>query len=143
MPTHDLPDPVVAEADQRVERAKASLRSRFEQLEQRFVDVRDRLDVPEHIRRHPWPAVGIALALGALAGSRGGGRALVLSEPMRGRSALGMVGKLALRIVRELALAQLGLTARRWLDQHASSIDGSIHDVGASYPRGVDRSPAP
>lgn len=146
MPSSDLTDPTVAEADRRVERAKASLRSRFEQLEHRFIGVRDRLDVPEHIRRHPWPAVGIALALGVLAGR--GGRAarsiaLVASEPVRGRSGLGIFGKLAVRVVKELVIAQVGLAARRWLDQRASAIDESFHDVSPSYRQGFERYPAP
>ncbi|TMQ09765.1 MAG: hypothetical protein E6J90_02595 [Deltaproteobacteria bacterium] len=137
-------DPVIAEADQRVERAKASLRSRVGLLERRFVDVRDRLDVPEHIRRHPWPAIGIAFALGALAGR--GGRRFVLAaagEPSRGRPALALIGKLAFRVLRELALAQVGLAARRWLDQRGGMDDGSFDDTGPFYAPGVERNPAP
>jgi hypothetical protein len=115
--TDPLTDPAIADADRRVERAKASLRSRFEELEQRFTDVRDRLDVPEHIRRHPLPAVGIALALGALAG-RATRRAAIDAPAERslGGAALALAATLALRIVRELAIAQLGITAKRYLE---------------------------
>jgi hypothetical protein len=147
MPISDPMDPVVAEADRRVERAKASLRSRIELLERRFGDIRDRLDVPEHIRRHPWPAIGIALALGALAGRGRPARALVVrSERSGGRTALAVFGGLALRIVRELALAQLGLAARRWLDRNAGSYDRAgdcVDDVEQNYTPGFERYPAP
>jgi hypothetical protein len=144
MPISDPMDPIVAEADRRVERAKASLRSRIGLLERRFGDVRDRLDLPEHIRQHPWPAVGIALALGAFAGRGGGGTAIAaIGERSRGRATLGMLGRIAFGLVRELALAQLGLAARRWLDRHGGPFDGSADDPGASYPPGVERYPAP
>ena len=106
--------------------------------------MRDRLDVPEHIRRHPWPAIGIAFALGALAGR--GGRRFVLAaagEPSRGRPALALIGKLAFRVLRELALAQVGLAARRWLDQRGGMDDGSFDDTGPFYAPGVERNPAP
>jgi hypothetical protein len=42
-------DPV-ADADRRVERAKASLRSRFALLEHRLGEVREQIDVAAHIR---------------------------------------------------------------------------------------------
>lgn len=113
--TETAADPAIADADRRVERAKASLRSRFEQLERRFVGVRDRLDVPEHIRRHPLPAVGIALALGALAG-RSRRATNGTAERSLGGAAVAMAASLALRIVRELVIAQLGVTAKRYLE---------------------------
>jgi hypothetical protein len=115
MASNDMTDPGVVEADQRVERAKASLRARMSVLERRLGDVRDQVDVPEHIRRHPWPAVGIAFALGALAGNRG--RPNVPSvAPERSLGGMVTAGVLAvgLRLVREFALAQIGRAARRW-----------------------------
>jgi hypothetical protein len=141
MAISDIVDPVVAEADQRVERARASLRSRLELLERKFVDVRDQLDVPEHIRRHPWPAVGIALALGALAG-RGGRRvATEIGAPTErslSGTALTLLAGLGLRVVRELAIAQLGLTARRWLEHNGAWADETDARVSVA-----DRSRAP
>jgi hypothetical protein len=125
MATSNFVDSDVADADRRVERAKASLRSRMELLERRLVDVRDRLDVPEHIRRHPWPAVGIALALGVLAG-RGRSTAMAIAAPgerSSGRAVLAMLGGIGLRIVRELALAQLGITAKQWLERNSGWTD--------------------
>lgn len=122
-------DPVVAEADQRVERAKASLRARIAVIERRIGDVRARVDVPSQIRKHPWPAVGIALALGALAGRRrepSSSMALV-AAPLAsdiaagggslGRTALRALGRLGFRVVRELAIIQLSRVARRWWDE--------------------------
>jgi len=123
-------DPVVAEADRRVERAKASLRARIAVIERRIGDVRDRVDVPSQIRKHPWPAVGIALALGALAGRRrepSSSMALV-AAPLAsdlaagggslGRTALRALGRLGFRVVRELAIIQLSRVARRLWDEH-------------------------
>lgn len=119
MPISDTTDPVVAEADRRVERAKASLRSRFHLLERKLGDVRDRLDVPEQIRRHPWPAVGIGLAIGALAGWRTRRTSAVVPTP---RSFTGLavsaLGALGVQIVRELVVAQLGRSAKRWWIEH-------------------------
>jgi hypothetical protein len=127
---HSMVDPVLAEADRRVERAKASLRARFGHLERRLGDVRDRVDVPAQIRRHPWPAVGIALAVGALAGRRRESSAsmALAAAPLAsgiaagGRSlsrvALGALGALGLRVARELVIIQLSRVARRWWDEH-------------------------
>jgi hypothetical protein len=123
-------DPVIAEAGQRVERAKASLRARIAVLERRIGDVRERVDVPSQIRKHPWPAVGIALALGALAGRRrepSSSMALVAAPlasdiaaggGLLGRTALRAIGRLGFRVVRELAIIQLSRVARRWWDEH-------------------------
>lgn len=118
MANHDVQDPAVVEADRRAERARASLRARFATLEQRFADARQRIDVPAQIRRHPWPAVGIALALGALAGRRGARVASEVNERSLGGAAMAALGALGLRIVREVAIAQLGRAARRWIDEH-------------------------
>lgn len=127
---HTTVDPVIVEADRRVERAKASLRARLAVLERRLGDVRERVDVPSRIRKHPWPAVGIALALGALAGRRrepSTSMALV-AAPLAsdiaegggslGRTALRALGRLGFRVVRELAIIQLSRVARRWWDEH-------------------------
>src|SRR4051812_18145307 len=58
----------VAEADERVERAKESLSSRIEELGRRFKSVKNMGHLGDRIAEHPWPAVGIAFALGAFAG---------------------------------------------------------------------------
>jgi hypothetical protein len=116
MANHDY-DPVIAEADRRVERAKASLRARLATLEHRLGDVRDRLDVAEHIRRHPLPAVAIALAVGALAGGRGASSgSAAAAERSLGATAMAAIGAIGLRIVREIAISQLSRAARQWAE---------------------------
>ena len=127
MAISDNPDSVVVEADERVERAKASLRARIAVIERRFGDVRKRLDVPEQVRRHPWPAIGISLALGALVGVRGerGGGA-VTRAPSGGHTlgSLAMAGLTAigLRVARELIVAQIGRAARQWWLDHGDDL---------------------
>ena len=129
-------DPVVVEADRRVEQAKASLRARFAVLERRLGDVRDRIDLPAQIRRHPLPAVGIAFALGALVGARGraAGRAAPAAAPVLiarprtlGSMALAVVSGLAFQLLRELAIGQLRRTAERYWREG----DGSLDEPGS------------
>lgn len=114
----DLTDSLLADAD----RARADLRLRIDQLKdqlkRKLDDARHRIDLPGQIQRHPWPAVGVAFALGALAGS--GARRAPSAPAARsvGGAALGAVLDLALHVLRELALAQLGRTARRWWSEH-------------------------
>lgn len=121
-------DPVVVEADRRVEQAKASLRARMAVLERRLGDVRDRIDLPAQIRRHPLPAVGIAFALGALVGGRGraaprAAPALPASPRSVGSMALAIVSGLAFQILRELAIGQLRRTAERYWSEYGESPD--------------------
>ena len=125
-------DPVVVEADRRVEQAKASLRARIAVLERRLGDVRDRIDLPEQIRRHPLPAIGIAFALGALVGARGraAGRAapplapvLVARPRTFGSMVLAIVSGLAFQVLRELAIGQLRRTAERYWSEPGESLD--------------------
>jgi hypothetical protein len=129
-------DPVVVEADRRVEQAKASLRARMAVLERRLGDVRDRIDLPAQIRRHPLPAVGIAFALGALVGARGrsAGRPAPPVAPVfvarprtLGSMALAIVSGLAFQLLRELAIGHLRRTAERLWSEH----DGSLDEPGS------------
>lgn len=125
-------DPVVVEADRRVEQAKASLRARMAVLERRLGDVRDRIDLPAQIRRHPLPAVGIAFALGALVGARG--RAAERAAPpvapvfvtrprTIGSMALAIVSGLAFQVLRELAIGHLRRTAERLWSESDGALD--------------------
>lgn len=125
-------DPVVVEADRRVEQAKASLRARIAVLERRLGDVRDRIDLPEQIRRHPLPAVGIAFALGALVGGRGRAAdraappappALAARPRTLGSMALAIVSGLAFQLLRELAIAQIRRTAEQLWSERGGSLD--------------------
>lgn len=116
-------DPV-ADADRRVERAKASLKSRMAMLEHRLGEVRERVDLVAHIRRHPLPAAAIALGLGMLAARRpvpalpGPGSA---AERTLAGTAVAALGALAVRLLRELAIGQLSDGARRWWLEHGGA----------------------
>lgn len=112
------------EAEQRAERAKASLLSRVETLKHKLSDAKDKLndakhflDLPEQISKHALPAVGIAFALGVAAGLRRGSSASGGGEIVRGAlwSAFAALG---MRALREVAMAQLGRLARQWWDEH-------------------------
>jgi hypothetical protein len=123
----DITDPLLADADC----ARGDARSRIDQLRRKLDDVRDRIDridLPAQIHRHPWPAVGIAFALGALAG-RGARRSAPrgATERLFGSTALGAASALALHVLRELALAQLGRTARRWWSEHGGPSHDDVH----------------
>jgi hypothetical protein len=123
MPTNETPDPAVAEADRRAERAKASLLSRVDALKHKLGDARHKLDVGARIAQHPLPAVGLALALGALAGLGGSRRSASASTGERSLTgaALGALAAVGLRIVRELAMGQLGHLAKEWLVEHGGA----------------------
>ena len=133
-------DPVVVEADRRVEQAKASLRARMAVLERRLGDVRDRIDLPAQIRRHPLPAVGIAFALGALVGGRGRAAGHPAPAPLAplaprprtlGSMALAIVSGLAFQLLRELAIGQLRRTAERYWSEPGEPFDepGAAHGM--------------
>jgi hypothetical protein len=115
------------EANRYVERAKASLRAQVAVLERRLGDVRSRIDLPEQIRRHPLPAVGIAFALGALAGGRrrprGPAPSPATKQSTLGGKALALVSALGLQLLRELAIGQLKHTAERWWSERGGSFD--------------------
>jgi hypothetical protein len=134
MPTNEPMDPTVAEAERRAERAKVSLLSRVEQLKHKLTDARHRLDVPSQIAEHPLPAIGIAFALGIAAGLGRGGAAAPPSEgrTLRG-AAFTALAAFGLRMVREIALAQLGQVARAWWAEHggmpAEHGDGRAADL--------------
>jgi hypothetical protein len=114
MPTTDV-DPSVQEADQRAARAKESLLSRVEELKHRFTEAKHRLNPQEQIAKYPIPAVGLAFALGVIAGL--GRRRSGTPGEARGSltgAALAGIATVALRIVREAAMAQLGRAAHDW-----------------------------
>ena len=114
MPTDDVVDPSVQEADQRAARAKQSLMARMEMLKQRFTDAKHRFSPQEQIARYPIHAVGAAFALGVIAGL--GRRRPAASEAGRslGGAAVAGLAAVALRVVREAALTQLAHAAQNW-----------------------------
>ena len=131
MPTTDV-DPSVQEADERAARAKESLLSRVEQLKQRFSDARHRIDPQELIARHPIPAVGLAFALGVIAGL--GRRRAPMPGDTRSSlagAALAGLATVGLRIVREAAMAQLGRAAHDWWSAREAA---SQAEAGARMP---------
>lgn len=118
MPRRDITDPFLAGAGRRADRVEDVLRARIELLKRKLDDARGRIDLPAQIRRHPWPAIGIAFALGALAGRSARPRAPATADRPLAGAALTALGSLGLQIIRELAIVQLGETAKRWWTEH-------------------------
>lgn len=137
MDSHDVEDPAVAEAEHRAERAKASLLARLEQLKHKVSDARHQLDVPSQIAAHPLPAVGIALALGAVV-ALGRSRPVAAAaaepsgHPLRSAALTALAG-FGLRMVREVALTQLGNAAREWWSQHEPRAEREDREVETSH----------
>ena len=120
----------VQEAGERVERAKASLLARVELLKQKLVDARGKVDLRAQIAAHPLPAVGIAFALGILAGlQRTPTNTSVGATVTGGRTLSGTVlagvAAVGLRLLREVAIGQLGHVARQWWIEHGGSSEES------------------
>ncbi|MDB4952508.1 MAG: hypothetical protein JWO36_77 [Myxococcales bacterium] len=129
-PPVDHADAKAAQA--RLEAAKESLTERFEELHRRFNEAKHKLSLPEQIVAHPWPAVGIALAVGALLGFSSGGKrpAIVEKKTVGGRiteALLGIVGTLALKMIREMAVKQFGGAAKEWWDQNQRPSESSTN----------------
>jgi hypothetical protein len=118
------PESPVAEADRRVERAKASLLARIDLLKHKIGDAKHQLDFKAQIAKHPLPAIGVAFALGALAAMTRQPAAPRDASFPEARSltsaALGALAALGLRMARELAIGQLGSVAKQWWDQGGS-----------------------
>ncbi|CAN5811462.1 hypothetical protein BH11MYX3_BH11MYX3_11480 [soil metagenome] len=115
---------VVREADERAERAKDSLTDRIEELSRRFRGAKNMVDIEAQIAQHPWPAVGVALALGALAGLAGGHGS---KEPALDRSfggaLLAGVGAVALRVLKSYAFSKFADAAKGWVDERAGTTE--------------------
>ncbi|HET9621648.1 MAG TPA: hypothetical protein VFP84_09795 [Kofleriaceae bacterium] len=127
MPSQDTVDPVVAEADRRAERAKASLLERVEKLKHKLNDAKHSLDVPAHIAQHPWPAVGVAFALGVAAGfGRKSPPAPAWGKAKETRTMRDMVitaaVSLGMKVVRDAVLGQLTDIAKQWWTQRANEL---------------------
>ena len=137
MPSNDFADPTVQEADQRAERAKASLLSRVEILKDKLMDVRQRLDLRAQITKHPLPAVGIAFVLGGIAGRRRTSPAAP-GEPARRSltsAAFSALATFGLRIIRDAALVQLSHAAQQWWAEHGDEQATQEHEARTA---GVD-----
>ncbi len=137
MDSHDVEDPAVAEAERRAERAKASLLARLDQLKHKVSDAKHQLDVPSQIAAHPLPAVGLAFALGAVA-ALGRPRPVAAAAPEHGQhslrnAALTAIAGFGLRVVREVALTQLGNAAKQWWGQQQEQLDPAEREVETSH----------
>jgi len=116
MPTDDVVDPSVQEADQRAARAKQSLLARMEMLKQRYTDAKHRFSPREQIAHYPIQAVGAAFALGVIAGLGGSRRAMPgEARSSLTRAAFAGLAAVALRVVREAALTHVAQAAHNWL----------------------------
>lgn len=107
----------IKDADERIEGAKASLRSRLHELERRYEAAKDRFDLGAKIAQHPRAAVGIALGLGALIGLVGGGRAkapAAAAERTVSGTIFAALGALAINALKDLALREGAELAKGW-----------------------------
>ena len=118
--------------------APASLRERAGDLRHQLSDLRRRIDLEARIRAHPLPAVGIALALGALVGLRR--RAAPAPEAEipagLGGAVTGALTALALRVLKDAALRQLSGAATSWYGKRRD-----LHGPASTERSGV-RDPA-
>ena len=108
----------IAEADDRVERAKESLSSRIEELGRRYRTAKNMGNVSDRIAKHPWPAVGIAAALGAFAGIASHlGHVENADQRKLRHTLIAGAGALLLRLAKSYALGQLTDSAKSWIDE--------------------------
>lgn len=122
------PDDIApAPADERAERAKESLSSRIDELGRRFRSAKNLGNlgnIAEKVVAHPWPAVGIAVAIGAFAGAAGHrGRPSDGGEHKLRHTLIAGAGALLLRLVKSYVLGQLGDQAKSWIDERVQMGD--------------------
>jgi ElaB/YqjD/DUF883 family membrane-anchored ribosome-binding protein len=123
-PEDHAPD-TIAEADERVERAKESLSSRIDELGRRYRTAKNMGNISDKIAKHPWPAVGIAVALGAFAGIASHvARPDENGERKLRHTLIAGAGALLLRLAKSYALGQLSDTAKSWIDER-TRMDGA------------------
>ena len=104
-------------ADAPAARAKRSLDSHLDEIGRRVKSARNKVDLRAQIVAHPWPALGLAFALGAFAAVavRRSARAMQ-DNPIRGALTAG-AGAIAIQLLKGYALGQLADAARSWLDE--------------------------
>jgi hypothetical protein len=141
MPSNETAAPTVQEADQRAERAKASLLSRVELLKHKFTDARHKVDVQAQVTKHPLPAIGIAFALGVIAGLQhtrptAPGKPEEPAGSSLKHAAIAALAAFGLRLVRNVALDQLGQVAKQWWTAREAKATPAVGD-----PRVADVEP--
>jgi hypothetical protein len=141
MSTNDIADPTVQEADQRAERAKASLLSRVELLKHKFTDARHKLDLPAQITEHPLPAIGVAFALGMLVGLRRSPAAAIGASGGIRHAAVAALTAFGLRLVRNVALGQLAEIAKQWWSEQQAHSERQAPPARGSGVAGRASSP--
>jgi hypothetical protein len=121
--------------ERQIEQARESLVAHLGELGQRFKSVRTRLDLRAKIAAHPLPSVGVAFALGALLGMRGGGKRGEADQPGFGRLALAALGALGVRLAKELAMRRAADAARGWWERRQQAASSEFR---TSYEPGVE-----
>lgn len=116
-----------------IEDARASLLAHVGELGRRLRAARARFDLRGHIAANPLATVGVAFALGALLGLRGGGRRPRDARGELRRGARVGLAAVAMRVAKELALIGATSATRRWWEQRQASTE-----VRASYEPGVE-----
>jgi hypothetical protein len=99
-----------------IEDEATGLKQRLGQLGRRI----KRVDLRSRIVDHPFPAIGIALGVGALIG-------LARPMPKRGRvsgAAIALLSTIGFRLVREAAMVQLGQYAKGLLSKDQQGMQG-------------------
>jgi hypothetical protein len=95
-----------------------------------------KVDLQSSINQHPLAAIGIAAAAGALIG---------IVRPKKDKTQRGRVqgmvitglGMIAMRVVREFAMKQIGSYAKDYLDRRQHERQGAQGDIG-SQQQGVE-----
>ena len=118
--------------DRRVEEARESLLARVEEIARRVQQARDKLDIRAKIAAHPWPAVGIAFAAGALlALPKRSSKSKSKSKSIRAAETKGEVkggligaaaatiGTIAFTLIKNVAMHHLSGIAKDWWDQRS------------------------
>ena len=90
---------------------------RFDELRRRLAYAIEQLDLRARVEEHPWELVGAAALLGAWLGFAPPRVKLTEAKTLRGRiadSMLAAIGAIAVRLVREAALHEVGEVAKQW-----------------------------
>ena len=132
--------------DRHIEEARESLLARVEEIGRRLHDAREKLDIKAKIAAHPWPAVGIAFAAGALLAlprssrkSRPRDAEIKQAEVKSGLigAAAATLGTLVFTLVKNVAMHQLSGYARDWWERR-QAMEGQPMEGQASKTRDVE-----